>query len=344
MNWIDANDLHLWASRRDSQAQLPRVVRRLVHATVERPAHVDFPAGEGVQLGGWDGIVEVHEGDAFVPHGVSGWEMSVRSDVKAKADKDYKKRSEDPLELDPAISTFVFVTARRWKNKREWAADRLGEGLWADVRAYDADDLEQWLELAPAVQAWLSLLLGKRPGGAQDLGDFWDEWRLSTAPPISADLVLAGRQDAFDRIASWLEGPPSVLALQADSRDESVSAVAAALFKMAEEIRLPYLARSLIARDEQAWQHMLPNTGRLILIPGFPDPPGTAKAVFQGHHVMIPLGKESTAFPGTLKLARAAQAEFSEALRDMGMDEDRAVELRACEMIAGWACILLRTG
>jgi hypothetical protein len=33
---------------------------------------------------------------------------------KAKADKEYSKRLRNPLGLDPAQATFVFVTPRRW--------------------------------------------------------------------------------------------------------------------------------------------------------------------------------------------------------------------------------------
>ncbi len=71
---VDGTDLNLWANRRDSQAELPRLVRRLIHATVERVERIALPADEGVQLGGWDGIVEVAEGNAYVPDGLSVWD------------------------------------------------------------------------------------------------------------------------------------------------------------------------------------------------------------------------------------------------------------------------------
>jgi hypothetical protein len=107
---VDGTDLTSWASRRDAQGLLPQILRRLVHATVDRVRQIGFPAGEGVQLGGWDGIVFAEEGNAFVPDGTSAWEMSTEQNIKRKADHDYKARCENPRGLDPAESTFVFVT------------------------------------------------------------------------------------------------------------------------------------------------------------------------------------------------------------------------------------------
>ena len=140
---VDGTDLDSWANRRDAQSQLPQVVRGLIHATVDA-SRVEFRAGEGVQLAGWDGIVAAEQGNAFVPDGASGWELSTAKDVKTKADHGYETRCENPGGIDPAQSTFVFVTPRRWSGKNDWVNARQGEGKWREVRAYDADNLEEW--------------------------------------------------------------------------------------------------------------------------------------------------------------------------------------------------------
>ena len=146
----NATDIMAWAIRRDAQDTLPRLVRRLIHGTVPRALRVGFPAGESVQMGGWDGIVEVQAGNAFVPEGTSAWELGASKAVKGKADRDYKKRTATRLGIEPSESTFVFVTPRRWANKSKWASERTEEGKWRDVRAYDADDLEEWLGVCPS--------------------------------------------------------------------------------------------------------------------------------------------------------------------------------------------------
>jgi hypothetical protein len=131
---IDATDLSLWAKRHDAQARLPQLIRRLVLASVARAERLHFRAHEGISLEGWDGVVQVETGNAFVPDGVSGWEMGTNMGVKRKADGDYTKRSADPLGLDPTHTTFVFVTPRRFRDKEEWVGERRREGCWKDVR------------------------------------------------------------------------------------------------------------------------------------------------------------------------------------------------------------------
>ena len=123
---VDATDLNSWANRRDAQGRLPQFIRRLILATVDDISLIEFRAGEGVQLGSWDGIVAVEVDNAFVPKGPSVWEMGTNRDPKGKAEDDYQKRSDSPGSIDPGTTTFVFVTPRRWSSKREWAGARKG--------------------------------------------------------------------------------------------------------------------------------------------------------------------------------------------------------------------------
>jgi len=160
----NATDIDRWADQRDSQAILPKLIRRLVLASINRVERLHFRSDEGVQLGGWDGIVQVPTGNAFVPDGISGWELSTSGDVKGRAEDNYQKRSCDPHTLSIGSTSFVFVTARRWPGKtgdekEKWAAEKRQEGIWKDVRAYDADDLDAWLEQAPEADIWFSTLI-----------------------------------------------------------------------------------------------------------------------------------------------------------------------------------------
>ena len=138
MHWINGTDLARWADLRDCQEKIPEVLRRLVHSTITKPQRVEFRSGEGVQLPGWDGIVETTEGNSWVPVGVSCWEIGTGEPPKAKAGADYEKRKNDPLGQVPLQTTFVFVTPRRWAGKTDWANKRRSEQHWADVKVYDA--------------------------------------------------------------------------------------------------------------------------------------------------------------------------------------------------------------
>jgi hypothetical protein len=168
----NAADLTQWANRLDAQGLLPKLIRRLILATAGDITRIGVRSEEGIRYSGFDGIAEVGKGNAFVPTGLSVWEMGVNQDPKGKADDDYIKRTKDPLGVDPSLTTFVFVTLRRWSGKEDWAEDKPKSGPWRDIQVIDADDLEAWLELAPAVHAWISGLLRKDPGDTQALDTF----------------------------------------------------------------------------------------------------------------------------------------------------------------------------
>jgi len=324
---VNATDLNLWANRRNAQDQLPRVIRRLIHATIEHPKRVGLPADESVQLGGFDGIVEVSEGNPFVPDGLSVWELGATRDIKGKANGDYKKRSENPLGIVPNKTTFVFVTPRRWGTKDNWIEEKNNDGVWAEVRAYDADDLEQWLELAPAVHIWLTRLLGKWTKGTQDIEDFWEKWICSTEPSMNAALSLAGREKAVEQIKNWLNDEPSSLTIQSDSQEESIVFFVATLYNMPEEERIAYKARCVIVQDIDSWQHLVATNERLIIIPYFDNIDGVGKAVQQGHHVIVPVGKEISASKKALQLPRLEMKAMEKAIMEMGISKDRVHKL-----------------
>lgn len=331
MNPIRANatDIDQWADRREAQATLPRLIRRLVLASVRRVERLHFRSDEGVQLAGWDGIAQVPTGSAYVPDGLSGWELSTRSDVKGKADDDYETRSKDPLPLDAASASFVSVTARRWSNKEKWADEKRREGIWKDVHAYDADDLDTWLEQAPAVDLWFSILLGKRPVDAIDLDSYWDAWSGATRPQLIPDLVIAGRENDIPKIHQWLQSGPSVLGLQADSQGEAIAYFIASLFKLQEEERELVFARTIVVEDVAAWHQLVLCGSSLILIPIFSDRSTVTIAVGKGHSVLFPLDRSEPRIGNTLCLSRLRREEAKKALAAMGINETRAGDLAA---------------
>ncbi|WP_424103374.1 hypothetical protein [Moorena producens] len=320
--WVDATDLNLWANRRDAQARLPQLLRRLIHATVQQPQRVVFPAGDSVQMPGWDGIVDAPEGNSFVPNGYSVWELGVSKDVNTKADKDYDKRVKNPLGVIPAETTFVFVTLRRWAKKDKWEKEKKSERIWADVRAYDADDLEQWLEQAHGVHAWLAPLMRKWPEEAQDLSSFWDDWKNSTSPAMNTQLHLAGREEEVEKVHNWLKAEPSKLTIQADTREEAIAFFAAVIHQMPEAQNVNYLSRCIIVKNESSLRYFASTQESLILIPAFEQP-----KLPKEHHILIPIGRDISRPKEGLVLSRPKKTDFRQALVDMGLSEERADKL-----------------
>ena len=326
---VDATNLAFWANRRDAQALLPRLVRRLIHATVDHPQRICFRAGEGVQIGGWDGIVEIEQGNEFVPDGLSAWELSVEKKVKAKADSDYKKRCADPFGVDQSNATFVFITARRWGGKDSWVTERNKEGTWREVRAYDADDMETWLETAPAVHSWISILLGKHPEGTRDVDGYWNDLSKATAPETLPDLVLAGRKPALEAVHSWLANPATPFILRGESRAESLAVLAASIQKLEPDERERVLSRTVIVRDLATWRRLTASESPLLLVQDFESAETIGSAMQKGHATIVLLGYADSASSNAVQIPRCSREDAAKALRTMGLPSEKVGELAA---------------
>lgn len=328
--WIDATDIAQWADRRECQDTMPMVIRRLVHATTDNTRRVGFPSGTSVQTGGWDGVIDVPEGNAFVPTGLSLWELSCEKGSRAKAEQDFLKRTNNSLGHDPSTATFVFLTPRRWsqKSKSQWAQGKKQQGPWADVRAYDADDLEQWLELAPTVAAWLALRIGKYPSGCEPIDDWWAGFSRSTSPPIPSTLVLAGRNAQVDALTEWLRSGSDAIQVKADSPEEALAFLGAIVERLQEEEKACYISRIIVARDAETIRQLTATKSKLILAWDASDTSSIGAVVDRGHRVFLPCGRE---VPGSrdsdIVLKRLPHEEFIEALRKSGIPENRAEAL-----------------
>lgn len=325
---ITAKDLDLWADRRVAQDQLPRLVRDLVFATRPLPEAIAMVAGEGVQRGGWDGIVRSEGAPPFVPAGTSGWEMSVRLDIARKAQQDYDKRVNDPLGLDPSETTFVFATARDWHDGDDWCKARRAEGVWRDVCLIDANQLEAWLAKAPAVHLRLAHELGRCPPGVADLRSVWMDVRESTTPHFSASLIIAGRGVAADRARELLAAGEDAISVAGDSREEALAFVAAAIEQLPEPEGSGILARAIVVWDPSHWATLAVRDEPLILIPMFEDRKLSGAAMRRGHQLILPLGREEGRGSETaVQIGRPRRHALAEELESLGLPRYRAREL-----------------
>ncbi|SUT85387.1 Uncharacterised protein [Actinobacillus ureae] len=48
---------------------------------------------------------------------------------------------------------FIFVTPHRWIGKEKWVTEKKSLNKWKDVKVYDTNDLEQWLEQSLPAQS-----------------------------------------------------------------------------------------------------------------------------------------------------------------------------------------------
>ena len=134
--------------------------------------------------------METNVGNPWIPEGKSGWEFGTTKEIGQKANKDFKKSLEQHSESErqTIVFVFVFVTPRRWTGKNAWLKEKKALNEWRDIRAYDAVDLEQWLEQSLPAQTWLMQELGQPTQNVRTLERCWDNWSVVTEPPDGADV------------------------------------------------------------------------------------------------------------------------------------------------------------
>ena len=252
---IKARQIEDWAEGNiDARHLLAVLLRKLIHSTGHELRRVDFPGYDNAERRGWDGWIEADAATPWIPEGKSGWEFGTDKNPKSKAESDYTNPNRASVPPDEkAECTFVFVTPRNWPGKTEWIRSKNAEGDWKAVRAFDASDLEQWLEESISAQMWLAEQLAMPVNGFETLDRSWQRWEEASEPKMTPKMfepsIIAYRK----RFREWLEKPSEKpFELAADSTDEALaflaclfqdSAIAprsrdlAAVFKSAEKLR-----------------------------------------------------------------------------------------------------------
>lgn len=282
----DATDLDRWADTRSAQADLPRLVRRLIRAENDQIQRVEMRGGEGVGLPGYDGFVETGRATSFVPEGKSVWEMGVGGNPAAKAQSDYRSRTDDPQGIDPAEHTFVFVTPRRWDDKKDWEKRRREEDIWRDIRVLDADDIELALDVSPAVQVWLSELLGLEALGAMSIEDWWGRYSRGFDPTLIPAVVLAGRADQAAALVRRMAEDGGRTYIRAASVDDGLAFAACSTMAVPPEEAEPILARSLLVHDGPTLRRLDRTSSLLILLP-YEEGLQREAHLVENHHVVF---------------------------------------------------------
>jgi hypothetical protein len=320
--YVTANDIKEWTAtkKREAEETLPQLVKKLVYAS-SKPKSIEFPSGDSVVIGGWDGILEIEEGKHFIPTGKSGWEFGTDSKVNQKADDDYKKRTEKPEPLILEESTFVFVTSRLWTKRDSWAHEKKSEGKWKDVIGINAETLQSWLEHCPAVHRWFANLIGKRTSYLWDIEQAWSTLSNVTEHALIPDLFLNARDEEKTNLLNGLKGGASVLRVKCQSKKESYGFILTVLM---QEDR--YTSRTLIVKNQAAWDWVMDFNQPLILIPENFTPNGIGGAIAKGHHVIMAIDNLDSA-QSTIELNRMPRQNRIEAIKSIGLPDGKAEQV-----------------
>ncbi len=321
---ITAVQIHEWADKGDeARSRLPVLLRRLIRSTGSELRRVDFPGHGDAQRPGWDGWVKAGSATHWIPEGRSGWELSTAKDPGPKANRDYQgPRADLPKEVR-SETTFVFVSSREWRKKRDWEEALRAEGRWKDVRALDASDLAQWLEESIEGQVWLAEKLGLPSlRDCMTLDRAWREWSEASEPPMTEELFAPAVAEHRGRIGSWLRSDPPdrPLYVAADSKEEAL-AFLACMFRD-EGVPADFTDCAVVVNSAQTVRTLAPSKSRFIPIVAGKEAERELAALRRRRHCIVVRPRNAVGREADLSLGLLRHTTFRDGLRAMGLGRD----------------------
>ena len=249
---INATHLSQWSDGREAEGLLPVLIRKLI-LSISSVTEISMPGEDSVNAPGWDGVVEVPQGNSWVPGGKSYWELSTSKDPTSKTNRDFEKRQKQISAEAAAQATFVLATSRRWPGKDAWKEKARKRNFWADVRAWDADDLVTWLDISSPIRAWFGAQIGICGEGIESVKSYWENWSNQPKPEITKEVLFNGREESKRALQKSIQERNTIIAVKADSQAE------AAAFTCASLIEQGYDLRSVCINSEKGWQFLEAN-------------------------------------------------------------------------------------
>jgi addiction module HigA family antidote len=325
---IRANDIQAWASGRiEPRQQLAALLRRLVNTTGIDLSKVDFPAYDDAERPGWDGCVNAGTTTPWIPIGISGWEFGCNADPGRKAQSDYDARLRHVAEEDRKNTTFVFVTPHKWPGKQAWERARRAEQQFHDVRAFDAGDLEQWLEQSVATQTWFAELIGASTEGLRSLDSCWSQWAEATEPTLSKELFSGQAEMAKGILTDWLCNPTSrPLAISAESSDEALAFLHCAAEAL-DDATSRLHSRCIVVDSADALQKAVRASTNFIAVVTSRGAEEAIAGLYRSQPVILIRPRSSLDERADIALDALDDDSFQKGMQAMGIDEHEGARL-----------------
>ena len=326
---IKANDIEGWVSHNiPARSRLAVFLRTLVHSTSSSLRKVDFPGNDDAERPGWDGFVEASEGTPWIPAGRSGWEFGTNVDPKTKADGDFDKSVKAFDKKERAQTSFVFVTPRRWPGKDAWVAAKKATGLWKDVRAYDASDLEQWLEQSLPAQAWFANERHIPAEHVRSLDKCWADWADVSVPPLTGTLfssaIEAAKRTMLSRLSKPTAGP---ILIAADSTEEALAFLAQLFSDRGGEELVLYRDRILVFDKPGVLPRLAAGAQTFIPVVFMREVERELAPYAKSMPSIVVYPRNAATTEPDIVLEPANYETFSKALEEMGKDRDATSRL-----------------
>lgn len=328
---IKANEIERWVTHNImARSRLAVFLRTLIHSTGSGLTKADFPGNDDAERPGWDGFVEAGEGTPWVPSGRSGWEFGTNEDPKTKAEGDFEKNVKALKEnkKERKETTFVFVTPRRWPGKAAWVAAAQAKGLWKAVRAYDASDLEQWLEQSLPAQAWFANETQIPAQHVRSLDKCWADWANVSTPPLTGALfssaIEATKRTMLSRLTKPSAGP---ILIAADSTEEALAFLAQLLGENGGEELALYHDRILVFDAPGVLPRLAMGAQTFIPVVFTREVERELALYAKSMHSIVVYPRNAANVEPAIVLEPANYETFNNALEGMGKDRDERSRL-----------------
>ncbi|GAA4776842.1 MULTISPECIES: hypothetical protein [Flavobacterium] len=328
MRFITTNDIENWSNSVDCRYHLPHLIRKLILATINlnNIKSINFSYGDDIQTGGYDGELLVDSENLFIPLGDSVWEFGSTNNKKGKADEDYQKRKADTLGKIPNETTYINVTAKKYRDKKKWSDDKKAEGFWKDVKYYDALDIEQWLEIAPSVEIWLAEKLGKPTYGIYSAEEYWNKWSNNGRIKVLPEIIAGNsRNKQIEIVKDFFDSKDDILYLKSITKDEAVIFPLAIIEQLDSYNKTDLSNRTIVIDNRESFSKIINNNSQLIIIIKFSiENIDINASILKGHKLIIPLSPSDEIRGNSIQLPIVSGDDFENSLIRMGIDREKS--------------------
>ena len=346
---ITAKDIARWTELREAQGSLPRLVRRLGDAV--RNDHAARFSRRGVRQPARLGRRNPKHRRRCL--GTQG-QVMLGAERRSQSNHQGESGLRQADEQNAGGCSTQYHLGHRYREtlehkKKAWRDKKIALGEWQSVRAYDADDLEAWLEASPAIALDFADELGLTGDGVESASHYWRAWASQSAPPIRRHAFFADRQDAKDRLLVHLreridKGDNKIYAIRADSVDEAAAFVCAALLDASDLLDV-----ALVVTSDGGWRFVEKQPRIKLVVAARPEV--ATRIPVSSALVVVPVaagdlasgygGKDGTNFD--LVLERPGIYPFRDALIENGIEESDAQRL-ARSAGRSWTVLRRRLG
>ncbi len=321
---VQANEITTWGETIPARTRLAVLIRTLVHSTGQDIKKIDFPGNNYGERPGSDGYLETNYGTPWIPRGRSIWELGTNKNIKKKADDDFNKSVSAFSSKNPKDLTYIFVTTRKWPGKDVWVEEKQRLSIWKEVRAYDANDLEQWIEQSPPAQVWFAKETGRPSENVRTLERCWFEWSEATSPTMHSSLFSCPKEAYKETIRKFLTSPKQLpLTIASDSVEEAL----AFLHQSLDCDEFQNIADKTLVFDKVGTIPKLAEGNISFIAVTYRQDVGRELAPYSSvKHICILPRNTPEADPAIILYPLSAE-DFKKSLVEMGVEEDKTEKL-----------------